>query len=496
METKRRRIVYNDDGGSIIYSPHPYPMTIDQYYDCVDHLLGTQVDTYVLCIGEITHREEGGEIQRHVEGSRGFFWRRYHNWLHLESLGIYPDTELINRARSRGLEAIASLRMNDAHFAYSFEGPESPGQGSEFWRNHPECRIDPGVDSSRVLRGTSDWPLVLYDYSHPLIQKLFLDTIDRTFERCDADGFELDFLRHPHFFKPGEVLDNLDVMTEVVRSARDRLDTIGKAKGRKLQLGALVPAVPEAGRQMGLDVLTWIEEDLLDYIVPKHYIRFLSDVPIEEYLRAADGTATRVYACLENWPKPEDGEPIESFRGAASSYWRLGADGIYLYNYFNHRPHPHTREDREILQEIGDPELIHRKDKRFIMTSVDADADYQLPLPLTGEHKITFILGDDSELASNEMSLEDVKLRLDFNDLLVEEDLFEIALNGDTLPVHEAEKPFDSETFTFKTIELDLTQGPLPKIGRNDLEIKLIRRCPGITEPLTLIRLDIQIRYC
>ena len=130
------------------------------------------------------------------------------------------------------------------------------------------------------------------------------------------------------------------------------------------------------------------------------------------------------------------------------------------------------------------------------MTSVDADAGYQLPLPLTGEHKITFILGDDSELASNEMSLEEVKLRLDFNDLLVEEDLFEIALNGDPLPVHEAEKPFDSETFTFKTIELDLTQGPLPKIGRNDLEIKLIRRCPGITEPLTLIRLDIQIRYC
>ena len=74
---KKRRIMYNDDGGSIIYGPHPYPMTLDQYYDCVDHLLGTQVDTYVLCIGATTHREAGGEVQKPATFSRvwGFIRR-------------------------------------------------------------------------------------------------------------------------------------------------------------------------------------------------------------------------------------------------------------------------------------------------------------------------------------------------------------------------------------------------------------------------------------
>jgi|AP95_1055475.scaffolds.fasta_scaffold698512_2 hypothetical protein len=37
--SKKRRIMYNYDGGTAIYFPHRYPMTLDQYYDCVDQLL-------------------------------------------------------------------------------------------------------------------------------------------------------------------------------------------------------------------------------------------------------------------------------------------------------------------------------------------------------------------------------------------------------------------------------------------------------------------------
>ncbi|MDP6108099.1 MAG: hypothetical protein QGI33_06675, partial [Candidatus Brocadiia bacterium] len=55
MSSKKRRVLYNDDGGSIIFYPHPYPITLDQYYDCVDQLIGTQVDTYILCLGSPTN---------------------------------------------------------------------------------------------------------------------------------------------------------------------------------------------------------------------------------------------------------------------------------------------------------------------------------------------------------------------------------------------------------------------------------------------------------
>ena len=492
---RKRRIMYNDDENSIVYTPHLYPMSLEQYYDSVDQLLGTQVDSYVQCISSTTHREAGGEIQKPHVGSNSSRWREARNWRQVESLGIHPPTGLLDRAKDKGLEAIASLRMNDAHFAYSREGPEAPGQGSKFWREHPECRIDPTVDTGRALRSTTEWPRVLYDYSHPLVQELFLETIDNTFENCDADGFELDFLRHPYFFKPEEALDNVDVMTDLLRRASKRLEDLGAAKGRSLVLGALVPAGPDYAREKGLDVLRWIDEGLLDYVVPKHYIQFLMDVPIEEYLLAARGTRTQVYACLENWPASEAGDPIEIFRGAAASYWETGVDGIYLYNYFNHRPHPHTDADRRILQEIGDPHLIRRKNKRFALLSVDPKESYQLPLELTGDHSVNFNLGDDAQSASEELSLESAVLRMDFSNLVVEEDQVEFELNGAVLPFDRFRAKFDVATYDFNRLEYDLTLGQLPRQGANELVIRLKSRCPEVAYPLMLTRLEVLTRY-
>ena len=494
-DSKKRTIMYNDDGGTAIYLPHPYPMTLGQYYDCVDQLLGTQVDTYVLCIGETTHHEAGGEIQKPETTNREAHWRGSHNWSHLEGLGIHPPTALLDRAKDKGLEAIASLRMNDAHFAYSPEGPEAPGQASQFWLENRECRIDPTVDTSKVLRGTAEWPLVLYDYSHPLVQQLFLDIIDRTFERCDADGLELDFMRHPYYFKPEDAPGKLDVMTDLLKRARRRLDEIGRERGRAMALGVLVPAVPDRAREIGLDVLTWIEKGLVDYVVPKHFIRFLMDVPVGEYLAASQGTSTQVYACLENWPPPEAGEPIASFRGAAAGYLDAGADGIYVYNYFNYRPHPHTKADRRILQEIGDPELMRRKDKRFALTAAEPEDGYQLPMEITGDHTINFVLGDDTRSAADEWSLLSARLRLEFSELVVEEDQLDFELNGAPLAAEKLESPYDFAHMTYKWVEYDLTQGPLPLRGANELHITLKRRCPGVSTPLTLIGMEIFTSY-
>ena len=84
---RKRRVMYNVDENSIIYLPHLYPMSLDQYYDCVDQLLGTQVDTYVQCISATTHREAGGEVQRPYIGSRSSRWREAWNWRHVEGLG-------------------------------------------------------------------------------------------------------------------------------------------------------------------------------------------------------------------------------------------------------------------------------------------------------------------------------------------------------------------------------------------------------------------------
>ncbi len=41
MTRKRRRVIYNDDGNGQIYYPHP--MTLGQFYDCVDQMVGSDI---------------------------------------------------------------------------------------------------------------------------------------------------------------------------------------------------------------------------------------------------------------------------------------------------------------------------------------------------------------------------------------------------------------------------------------------------------------------
>ena len=136
----------------------------------------------------------------------------------------------------------------------------------------------------------------------------------------------------------------------------------------------------------------WIEEGLVDSVVPKHYIRFNMEVPVEEFLELTSGTSIAVSPCLEQRMDVSD----EQFRAAASRYWQAGVDSLYLYNFFNHRPHPLCQDDRRILREIGDSEGIRLRDKHYFLLPNArhdlADIPRQIPKKLDtrpGGHSIS-----------------------------------------------------------------------------------------------------------
>jgi len=475
-------------------------MTLEQYYDCVDQLVGTQVDTYVLCTGSPSGpRRDGTLLERADRVEKGTHQSRFlRNFGHLMDLGIDPTVALLDRATEKGMQAIASVRMSDAHFSYGYVPPDVAPHACSFWLEHPECRIDPTIDTSKVLRGTPDWSRVLFDFSHPEVQQHVMDWIDDILQRANADGLELDFLRHPYFFDPDEAPRKLDVMTGFVKRIRSRVDEVAKAKGRPMALGVLVPSSPEGGRNIGIDGITWIQERLVDYVVPKHFINFVMDIPLGEYVEAAAGTGIEVYACLENWPTGDAAErPIESFRGAAAHYWEVGVDGIYVYNYFNHRLHPLSKVEREILQEIGDADLLMRKDKRYTMMSTPSrreGEDYQLPLEISGRHSVRFVLADE-EVRADQWPFRSNTLRVRFEGLAVEDDVLEFELNGAAVPSDGVRRLFDVEWYDFREIELSLPGGTPLRKGENELVIALKQRCPGVTKPLMLTDLEVFIRY-
>ena len=173
-------------------------------------------------------------------------------------------------------------------------------------------------------------------------------------------------------------------------------------------------------------------------------------------------------------------------------------DGICVYNYFNHRPHPFSKEDRQILEEIGDPDVLMWKDKRYALVSVDfifEDEGWQMPLEVSGSHVIRFSLGGETPTGAGEWPLRSDLLRLTFEKIVLEEDVLEFKLNGTVIPSESFNAMFDPACYDFRCIGCDLSGLPLLKTGENALGIELTRRCPGVSAPLILKEMEVITSY-
>ncbi len=121
--------------------------------------------------------------------------------------------------------------------------------------------------------------------------------------------------------------------------------------------------------------------------------------------------------------------------------------------------------------------------------------DFQLPLRVTGSHQVVFFVADDLESALKEWSLKSLILRLSFDGLSPEQDEIDLCLNGSKLRFKDFGFPSDPVGFRYACMERDLTDGPLPKQGKNALRIELKRRCADVSEPLLLTGVELLTRY-
>ena len=287
-------------------------------------------------------------------------------------------------------------------------------------------------------------------------------------------------------------------MTALIADVRKVLDESTRASGRRMPLGVLVPRTLNAGLEIGLDTAAWVKDRLIDWIVPKHYIRFNMDVPVEDFLKLAAGTGVRVTPCLEQRVDISD----DQFRAAAARYWQAGADSIYLYNFFNHRPHPLCQADRNILSEIGDPGLIQLRDKHyFVLPASTSDlADDPKPIPVKLDTRpdgfaIPLHVGDEFAKAAAAGVLAQLTLRLGLPEITPEQDAWEVRLNGEPIPAARQKSEADGVAFSERWVEVDLTAGPYPKPGRNEIRFLLRKHNPHITRDLQLTDLELVAKY-
>jgi hypothetical protein len=263
----------------------------------------------------------------------------------LYEAGTDPLTLAIIACRKRGVLIVADYRMNaEDYYANSY-------LISDFGRAHPEYRI-PGT-------GCLD-PAIPEVYRHRM--QIFTE-VARDY---DIDGIELDFRRWFHMISnPAE---NHKILTQMVRDVRKMLDETASKKGRApMLLGVRVGPMlkgdfvksdfpganygePEniSCQKLGLDVKTWIDEGLVDYVCPATFSP-LGLPKTREFVELVNGTQIGVYPTMSQWPcgtqggpailgRPDNAETRRLYRDdickEALKCYEDGADGVSLFNWW------------------------------------------------------------------------------------------------------------------------------------------------------------------
>ncbi len=379
-----RRLIFNDDGGETRVPPKPLPKPADFLPARIAPLAGTQVDTIVFdttsgTFNRFAHRTAVAEMFFQREG------RYQYNILpDLAPLGTDSLRVVTEHCRKTGQEVFWTMRMNDTH-----DG-SNPLLIPKLKVDHPDWLM--GTKDQPPKRGL--WTAV--DYGRPEIRDLARRTIAETAANYDLDGIELDFWRHPVFFRKTAaeqpVGDNeRALMTALLRDVRRELDAAGRRRGRAVLLAVKTPDSVGYCREIGLDVERWLSEGLVDFLVPGGYFQLNHWT---ESVALARRHGVKVHACLsESRVRDAEGakarNSLEALRARALAAWASGVDAIEMFNHFD----PHS----PLWRELGDPALLRTLPKTYF-ASVQGLLDSRSFYPARGHAVLPNLTPDAPQL--------------------------------------------------------------------------------------------------
>ena len=513
---KTRRVLNNDDGWVVSFTD--YPLTPEKLWDnMIGSYEGSPVDGFLWSVGGHTFNFETEVGERFGAGFDELDEPNARNSIanvqYLIDNHGGPVTAISKLCRRAGMDFFPSVRMNQ-HYATEVSSPSY----SRLRRDHPELLI--GRVGEEIPKHTIEWGIRTgKNYAFPEVRSHMSGVIIELVERFDVDGVELDFMRHPAFFRIEEAYSNRYLMTDLVRHVRHRMDEISDEKGRPLDLIVRVPPTLGDCARIGLDVQEWIKEDLVDIIISGGGFKPF-EMPIGEFVAAAKGTNSQIYGCLESLRPTLD---RLTMRAVAARYWGAGVDGLYLFNF-------HTMSGdwkRDVLGGLVDKEALSRLDKRYEMDKSGSRFTPPSQLYLSFQNAIpysqipvvpeTTLSGRGAVLQMDIADdLEDTKatctLGLMFDNLGGDDEV-EVSLNGVSLAWNGgriSSEGWSREFFVTNTtgypaqttqvtdpgtsIEFDVSTPPL-RHGTNEIEVRLIKRGSGQGEKLILKDIRLDIRY-
>jgi neutral ceramidase len=348
LTSKTRRILYNLDGDSCMWTKkdgkQPVVVTADDMKTLVDEIAypGSQVDTFLLCTSaQATYYpskigDMRGTLTPPAERAKWPAWEQqlFQNVQAMFAKGEDPYALLLAEAKKRGLESLVTYRMNDIH--------DMDPLRCKLWLEHPELRLPDHAPGTKYFQ-----PGVRagFDFAHEAVRDYTFRLIEEAVQRYDCDGIEMDFVRAPIYFQSGTEAERIAMMNQLVARVRQMLDAEGRKRGRHLVLAARVLATDQECREIGLDPAAWAKEGWIDFLTVSPYSGTRYDLAVKPWKELI--TSVPIYACADS------AGPAANYRLAAENFWKAGADGIYLFNFFTPRE-VFVEPPFEVLKDLGD----------------------------------------------------------------------------------------------------------------------------------------------
>ncbi|MBT3375258.1 MAG: hypothetical protein HN976_11045 [Lentisphaerae bacterium] len=333
--------------------------------------------------------------------------------------GWDPFADFLAACREAGQHAFISMRLNDTHHLQHADNPKCRTgyhSISRFYVENPEYRLK-GVGSG-------------LDWAQPEVRELIFAYIEEICTSYDLDGFELDFMRFPNFFRDSCPLDErVRIITGFVKRVSGVLGNRGfpgsrRGDTRKRWLCARVPGRLEQMAEVGICLPKLVDAgvDMVNlsasfFTGPYHDVgtvrNMLPDAAI--YVEMCHTTLTGKVV------NQRGGDNFTFLRTTDHQYYTAahmayeeGADGVSLFNFVYTREHGSNTEARgpwceppfHVLPRLGDPGWLARQPQWYVL----ANTWGVKPLPARSE--ATEPLVCRLEMAPNSHRMEDGVLRL------------------------------------------------------------------------------------
>jgi hypothetical protein len=289
------------------------------------------------------------------------------------------------------------------------------------------------------------------------------------------------------FFKPsmdGKPVEprHVKIMNDFMRRVRKTMGEIESRRKRALLLAARVFDTEEISLKLGLDARTWLKEGLIDILVVGGTYTYYS-IETKKWAEMAHQHGVPVYVCMY---RPQG---LERDRARTAYHMSCGADGMYAFNWLRN-----PEEENPSLREVGDAQLIARKDKHYVMSGPFETLGFRhvLPkhlVPVRLEHGVwrsaTLLIGDDVEAAAAEGALAGTTLQLTLENFSPGKDKLTVKLNGTKL-----------EAPTWEETKVSFKVGVPPLVMHdNTVEVLLKRSDPNADTPVDVTGVELRIRY-